>query len=283
MPFENECTQALEMVNAFVSVGVDRFDVIHTDIDQQLRGCRMFQSVHDVQTSIPYLVPSSYRRQNNLIIRPRKLPGKGILAQLDDVNREQVELVRRFTFLVLETSPERYQAWICIDGGSREMVRQLVNNVGADPRASGAVRLAGTRNYKRKYEPDFPIVDAFGIQKLCNQPGPLEELGLIDIPEPPWPKARRRYSSNNSASTRKWPEYWRALLLASPKPDGSGRDRSQADFLWCLWSIERGWTVEEVAAQLVVVSEKAQEESKRGNRGYARVTAWKAAKTVEAH
>jgi hypothetical protein len=159
-------------------------------------------------------------------------------------------------------------------------VAQLVKNVGADPRASGAVRLAGTRNYKRKYEPDFPIVDAFGIQSFVDDMPSLADLGLLDIPQPPWPaappamKPARRYHG-----PRRWPDYSHALSRASLKPDGT-RDLSQADFVWSMGAIDRGWSVDETAAKLEEVSEKAKEATKRGDRGYTRLTAWKASLAV---
>lgn len=276
--YKDACTQAISMIDAFASVGVEYFDLIHTDIDQQLRGFRPHQSVRDVKTSIPWLVPGSYRRQNNLIVRPRQPRNGTILAQLDDLNRSVIEKLAPVAFLLIRTSQEKYQAWVAILNGSKDLVRRLVKGLGADPRASGAVRLAGTGNYKRHYEPDFPIVDAFGLQAVCVHSGQLGDLGLVPIPEPStwpaWPKAPQR------AGPRKWPSYSQALAGAGLKPDG-GRDRSQADFTWCMWAIDRGFTVEETEAELLRVSEKAQEEIRRRNFGYSRLTAWKASLAVE--
>jgi hypothetical protein len=43
------------------------------------------------------------------------------------------------------------------------------------------------------------------------------------------------------------------------KPDGSGSDRSVADFFWAKMAAQRGWRAGELAAKLLDVSEKAQE------------------------
>lgn len=278
--YKDACNQALAMIDAFVSVGVEQFDVIHTDINQQLRGYRVSQSARDVKRSIPWLVPGSYRRRNNLIVRPRKAQNGPILAQLDDLDWNRIQKIAPYAFLLVHTSPEKYQAWVAIVDGVKETVRQLVKGIGADPRASGAVRLAGTGNYKHHYEPDFPIVDAFGMKAVCMHSGQLKDLGLAPIPESStWPKAPQRMARFN-AGPRKWPSYSQALTGASLKPDG-GRDRSQADFTWCMWAIDRGWSVDETVAELLCVSEKAQEQHRRKDIGYCRLTAWKASLAVQ--
>jgi len=247
-----------------------------------LRGFRPVQPVHDVKTSIPYLVRGSFQRHNNLIVRPKAPTGGPALAQLDDLDSNQMQRVSRFSFLMLRTSPGKYQAWLAIRDGDKDLVRRVVKAVGSDPRASGAVRLAGTRNYKRKYEPDFPIVDAFGMWGCCVDSGALQDLGLTPIPDPPWPTSLPQplEPSTVYSGPRRWPNYWQALSGASAKPEG-GPDRSQADFTWCMWAIDRGWSVDQTELELMRVSEKAREQLKRGDKGYARLTAWKASLAVQ--
>ena len=71
------------------------------------------------------------------------------------------------------------------------------------------------------------------------------------------------------------------------KRDGTGPDRSTADFMWCKWAIERGHSIDETAAKLAEVSERAQEAVRRGDiekggvPGYCKLTAWKAAAAVD--
>jgi hypothetical protein len=66
-------------------------------------------------------------------------------------------------FLLLETSPGNHQAWVAVSGlntpeEAKDSSRRLRKGTGADHSASGATRVAGTSNYKRKYEPNFPTV-----------------------------------------------------------------------------------------------------------------------------
>ena len=56
----------------------------------------------------------------------------------------------------------------------------------------------------------------------------------------------------------------------------TGRDVSRADFMWCLMAAQRGHSIEEIAARLMELSTKAQENGEQ----YARLTAenaWTAA------
>lgn len=64
---------------------------------------------------------------------------------------------------------------------------------------------------------------------------------------------------------------------APPNKDGSGPDRSMADFFWCMMAIRRGWSIEEVASKLLEFSPGAQERLRRGDEGYALITAQNAA------
>ena len=59
--------------------------------------------------------------------------------------------------------------------------------------------------------------------------------------------------------------------------EGSGPDRSMADFFWCMMAVQRGWSIEETAHKLVEVSERAQERVRLKDEGYALVTAENAA------
>jgi hypothetical protein len=62
------------MLDAFASVGVTQFDIAHTNIDQEKRGYRRAQTLRQTQTSLPYLLDSAPRRQNNVILRPHHPP-----------------------------------------------------------------------------------------------------------------------------------------------------------------------------------------------------------------
>ena len=53
-----------------------------------------------------------------------------------------------------------------------------------------------------------------------------------------------------------------------------------ADFTWCMTAIDWGWTIEDTAAKLPEVSEKARERVQMGDEGYPLLTAQNAAEAV---
>ena len=92
-------------------------------------------------------------------------------------------------------------------------------------------------------------------------PAQLDSLGLVAPPEPapvviPL-RSRRRHSA--AEGERTWPDYERCVTGAPPNQEGSGPDRSIADFFWCLQAAQRGWSIEETANKLLEVSARAQE------------------------
>jgi len=62
--------------------------------------------------------------------------------------------------------------------------------------------------------------------------------------------------------------------------EGSGPDRSMADFFWCMMAAQRGWSIEENANKLMEVSARAQERARLHDEGYALITAQNAAATA---
>ena len=72
---------------------------------------------------------------------------------------DQLPRVAPAVFLILETSPGNFQAWLALAGREdKEFVRRVRRGTGADATASGATRVAGSLNFKDKYAPDFPRV-----------------------------------------------------------------------------------------------------------------------------
>jgi hypothetical protein len=76
-----------------------------------------------------------------------------------------------------------------------------------------------------------------------------------------------------------WPSYARCLADAPSARNHEGKDRSAADFNFCLISIDRGWSVEDTANQLMSESEKA----KSIGYNYALFTAKRAASIVSSN
>jgi hypothetical protein len=289
---QQQLDEALRMLDTFASVGATHFDLTHTDIDGEKRGFRPEQSLAQVKNSMPKLFPGAAARQNNIIIRP--LSRTVHFVQLDDLDAAKLSRVGEAAFLTLETSPGNHQAWVAVSGlttpeEAKDFARRLRKGAGADHSASGATRVAGTANYKRKYEPDFPTVrinsTAPGRTVTKEQ---LEAMGLVAAPEPeittPAFTTRTpqgRIGQQSSTRAKVWPDYARSLAGAPPSRDGSGPDRSMADFTWCMTAIDWGWSIEDTAQKLPEVSEKAHERVQLRDEGYPLITAQNAAAAVE--
>ena len=170
------------MLDAFASVGATHFDVTFLDIEGKKRGFRSRQSARQVKHSLPLLFPGLQERQNSLVVRPHS--DKATLIQLDDLGSESLERISGSTFLSLQTSPGNHQAWVAVSGldDPKDFARRLRKGAHADLTASGATRVAGTVNYKRKYEPVFPTVaieQAHPGHSLPKNRGSSMHYGLI--------------------------------------------------------------------------------------------------------
>jgi hypothetical protein len=277
--------EAFRMLNAFVSVGAVHFDLTHTNIEGQKRGFRPHQTVGQLKDSLPKLFPGAAERKNNIIVRP--LSDRMRIVQLDDLGEAALKRVGEAAFLTLQTSPGNHQAWVAVSDltdpqDAKDFARRLRKGSGADATASGATRVAGTTNYKRKYEPDFPMVSILNIAHgRVVTPAQLESLGLVAEPEPAKPatiiplRVSRRHA--NAVRARRRPDYQRCLERAPPNHGGTGPDVSRADFVWCMTALDWGYSTEETASQLMRLSSKARENGER----YAILTANNAAAAVE--
>jgi hypothetical protein len=160
--------------------------------------------------------------------------------------------------------------------------------VGADKSASEAMRVAGTVDYKRKYEPDFPMVrieDAHPVRIVAKEQ--LDGRGLAAASEPKSLPATESLQSRQTGpsqyrhrTNKAWPNYPLSLAGAPRNHSGNGPDRSMADFTWCMTAIDWGWSSEEAAKQLPEVSEKARERVGLRGEGYPLITAENAVAAV---
>ena len=89
-----------------------------------------------------------------MIVRPH---GPGVtFIQLDDLKADKLARLAPAVFLILETSPGNFQAWLALAGDEdKDFARRLRKGTGADTTASGATRVAGSLNFKDKYAPEF--------------------------------------------------------------------------------------------------------------------------------
>jgi RepB DNA-primase from phage plasmid len=199
-----------------------------------------------------------------------------MFIQLDDLTADQLPQLAPAMFLIFETSPGNFQAWLALPGKhDKQLARRGKLATHSDKSASGATRIAGSFNFKDEYASNFPRVTITQAQPgRTTTVDELEGMGLLAPPEefaplpPPRPQA---------VSDRKWPSYAMCLDGAPLNSDGSGPDRSRADYWFCFLAIQWGFGIDETAEQLMIESEKAREYGK----GYAHLTARNAKTAVE--
>jgi hypothetical protein len=277
-----DTTAATVMLNAFAGVSVRSFDVTLTDIEGKKQRYEPNRSLDELRRTIGKRLEAAAGVRSNLIIRPR--PVGLALIQLDDLDQAKADRLAPHAFLVFRTSPGNFQAWIAVKDPPAGFALRLKRGVGADPTASAATRIAGSLNFKTKYAPSFPLVmithTNTGKTATARE---LDQAGFVaSIEVSPPPRVPRETRPAKTGAGRQWPDYEQTLRGAPLKNDGSGPDRSRADFMWCKWAVERGWGIEETAARLVEVSIKAQERIRvKEDAGYPLLTARNAATAVE--
>jgi hypothetical protein len=264
--------EARAMLDTFASVGATSFNLTWTNSAGEPRRSRKGVSLAEIIHTMPGMLDSAIADRRNLILRPY---GTGIsFVQLDDLTADKLPRIALAQFLLIETSPGSFQAWLALPGThNKEFARRVRRGAGADLTASGACRVAGSFNFKDKYAPDFPRVTIREVRPGRKvTAAELEQLGLVAPPDDFAP-----LSPALSASPYRWPNYADTLAGAPRNRAGNGPDRSKADFVWCMTAISWGYGIEETAARLMVESTKAREEGKN----YADGTAKNAAFAVE--
>jgi hypothetical protein len=263
----------LEMLDAFASVGAQRFDLTLTDAGGEKVGFRCNRTLDHLRPALSELLQEASQRKHNVIVRPRT---SGVtLIQIDDVSEDMATKLRLASFLVLRTSPGNYQSWIAVADGDANFARRLRKGAGADLTASGATRVSGSLNFKDKYAPAFPRVETVHVSPgLVMTQAEVEALGVVAPPEQVVPAAI--HLSRHRPGARGWPSY-RRCLESAPKREGGRSDRSRADYTFCLLAIDWGWRIDEAAARLMQESPKAQENGE----DYALRTARDAAAALE--
>jgi hypothetical protein len=265
---------ALEMLDAFASVGARRFDLTFTNIAGEKVGFRGNRPLDQLRIEMPEILHEAAGQRHNVIVRPRS-PGIALI-QLDDLGEDTAARLRPASFLILRTSSGNYQAWVAVADGDADFAKRLRKGAGADLTASGATRVSGSLNIKEKYAPAFPFVKTVHASpgKVVTR-AELEALGVVAPPEKEAPAAIP--FSRQRPVDRGWPSYKRCVENAPPARGGGRPDISRADYTFCLLAIDWGWNVEETAARLLQESTKAQENGE----AYALRTARNAAAAIE--
>lgn len=104
----SEVAEASVMLDLFQGLGVQCFSLTLTDDTGRKVAFRRNKSVDSLRSELPCLLFTSCERRLNVIVRPitaRPLS----LIQLDDLSASQLDRVRGYSFLVLETSPETFK------------------------------------------------------------------------------------------------------------------------------------------------------------------------------
>jgi hypothetical protein len=284
-----DTSAALAMLSAFASVGAKVFDLSITDGNgQKVEGLqRPGRNLEEMRRRIGRDLQDAERNRHNVIIRPRSTTA--LLIQLDDFDEAKAESMHPYSFLTFQTSPGNFQAWLAVSDGPKDSDKEAAGfrsrvrrGAGADKSASGSTRIAGSLNFKAKYAPAFPRVEITRTTAghFVTVAG-LEQAGLIaPIEETKPPAVFPKIPTSRPATARKWPDYQQTLQGAPRKKDGTP-DRSLADFMFCKWAVQRGWSIDETAAKLAEVSDRAGERIRNKDSGYTTITAKNAAAAVD--
>jgi hypothetical protein len=159
--------KALAMLAAFASVGARTFDLSLTDLHGgPIKGRqRPDHSLEEMRRSIRRVPREAEHNQHNVIIRPRS--AIALLIQLDDLTIEKATQVKPCAFMTVCTSPGNYQVWLAIsdvpqesNGEAARLFRTRTRRgAGADRSTTGAIRIAGSKNFEQKYASAFPIIE----------------------------------------------------------------------------------------------------------------------------
>lgn len=265
--------QAWEMLDLFASLEVHAFDLTTTDLDGHKRKFCRAMSFAALRQGMAHLLDAAIGRQHNVILRPKA--GAVQLIQLDDLRDDVLARFAAAAFLILATSPGNHQVWVAVVDGSAGLARSLRQASGADLSASGATRVAGSINFKRKYAPDFPVV-----RVLEGTPGrTVTEAELATLGPIAGAKAWTVSHPNRMPSARRatvWPSYVRCLQNAPCARDSDRADVSRADFTFCLLAMDWGWSEAATSQQLLENSSKARE----NGAAYVRRTVERAAAVI---
>jgi hypothetical protein len=285
-PDHNEARRMLDICG---SVGAKAVDLTLTGSSGEKEWFRRDLPFAELGRMLPAMLDDATAKKRNVIIRPH---GPQVtLLQLDDLKADKrpggpspLARVGGVAFLVIETSPSNYQAWLALPGRiEKEFASRVRKGAEADIGASGATRIPGSLNFKPDHAPEktgrpnYPRVTI-----TTSQPGrtvtaaELEEMGLVAPKENFTPLSPARFAADN---LRQWPDYQYNLDRAKPNKTGDGLDLSGVDFVWCMTAATWGFDANDTAEMLLQVSEHARHPT-NGPR-YAKKTADKAAGYVE--
>lgn len=267
------------MLDLCASVGATAVDLTLTGSGGDKEWFRRDLPLATLTRKLSAMLDDATAKQRNVIIRPH---GPDVtLLQLDDLKTGQLPDA---AFVVFETSPGNYQAWLALPGKlEKEFASRVRKGAGADIGASGATRIPGSINFKPDHAPEktgrlhYPRVTITEARpQLMTATAELEQLGLVAAKEHFTALSPARFEADN---LRTWPDYQYNLDRAKPKKTGDGPDLSGVDFVWCMTAATWGFDMNDTAEKLLELSEHANHPSNGPD--YARRTAANAARYVE--
>lgn len=243
----------LKMMCSFQSIGVQKFDVIFTDLDKKGRGYFKDIGIDFLKNNGSLILGLTYGKKLNFIVRPHQ-PEKTAIVQLDDVSENTVLDLSDKSFLSIETSDNNYQVFLAIDGLEEEekvdISRRLKSFYNSDPGANGSIRVCGSKNFKKKYNKK-PVVRI----KLTHYNMVTSANDFKEVPcREPQIKAKKTYES---LTTKKWPSYQIEVNRSPEKKESCEKDLSISDIRFSMISLRFGFSPEEIIRKLSSVRDKA--------------------------
>jgi hypothetical protein len=253
---------ALATLDAFVSVGAERFTITIKALSGEQRGCLKHIPADEALRRLPSIVSDATKRMESVIIRPYS--DRTAFVQLDDVTAETVQILSPVGFIALRTSPGSYQAWIALESQGHEadldFARRLKRGTGADENAQQATRCGGSRNFQEKHRASgFPVVAVRTHPGRITTPEALQSLGIVARAEPlEQPSSNPGGGAYRATGDGAWPRYDLCLQRAPRKASGAP-DRSKADLAFAMTALSWGRPAHEIASRLSSVSARAPE------------------------
>src|SRR5260370_41133430 len=136
------------MVGMFQSVDRDAFDLMLIAEDERVLECATALNPQALMEQLPRVLKESEEKNYNVVIGPRSQgrPNDPALVRLDDIDAEQLNRIRSYAFLVLETRPDTYQCWLAIAKNPSLSVtlRRLLD--GKEIAGANMAYMAGSKN-----------------------------------------------------------------------------------------------------------------------------------------
>ena len=243
-------SDARRAVDAFRSIGADRFDITYKNDDDHKD--IIFREDVDLDSKLESGIRWGENNSRSFIVRPRG----AALIQIDDCNAETLVELSPFCFFAEETSEGNFQAWLALPKRTtkeelKEVRDRLLKKLDSGNGGShGSTRWVGSINFK-------PSRNRFRVRLLLAENGrftsaeELDESGLLTEPEKPIERHNQQ-QSETVGFRGSFPDYDRCLK-------DNEYDRSDADASFLKICKARGFSRDESIDALLEVSKKAQE------------------------